>query len=58
METLFELVDKGVRVVFVPCLREGWLYLTGQRLLLLDEDASPEARDEARREVLAEFPGS
>lgn len=34
---LFELVEKGVRVVYVLGLREGWIYLKDQKLLLLQE---------------------
>lgn len=55
MRSLFELADLGVRVIFVPCLVERWLYLTAQRLLLLDEQASERDQAEARREVLAEI---
>lgn len=51
METLFELVDKGVRVAFVPCLRERWLYFSRHQLLLLDEDVSDAEQAEAEREV-------
>jgi len=56
MEAMFELADKGVRVVFVPCLRERWLYLTRPRLLLMDERVSKEERVTAAREVMCRLP--
>lgn len=51
METLFELVDKGVRIAFLPCLREKWLYFARPQLLLMDEQISDDDRADAEREV-------
>lgn len=50
---LFDLVDKGVRVIFVSVLSEGWLFVTRSRVLLIDESLTPADRDSAARQVLA-----
>lgn len=51
MRSLFELADLGVRIIFVPCLVERWMYFARPRLLLLDECVSQEEQDDAEREV-------
>lgn len=48
---LFDLVDKGVRVVFVPCLQEKWLYFKRHGLLLIDEGVSEQEQAAAEHEV-------
>ncbi len=50
---LLDLADKGIRIIFVTVLSEGWLFVTRSRVLLIDESLSPEDQDAASRHVLA-----
>lgn len=53
VQCLFGLAEKGVRVIFVTALSEGWLYVGRRKLLLLDEGLSDQDQDDAARRVLS-----
>jgi hypothetical protein len=55
MRALFQLAELGVRVIFVPVLAEGCLYLASRRLLLIAEGISPERRARAAEAVLKDL---
>lgn len=52
MERFFTLAEQGVRVVCVDALQEGWIYVTGCKVLLIDPELSPADREDALQEVL------